>query len=79
MSALNARVPLSLRPSLSTYVHIDDLAITLATTNGSRNNNQCVPVYKVPYASLVLGTVTGGRKEVELQGGAEGKNEEQAK
>jgi hypothetical protein len=49
-------------------VHIDNLPISSTSADRRRDNDQCIFVNKVPYASLVLGAVARVCDEVEFEG-----------
>ena len=55
-------------------MHVDDLAISSTSTDRSCNNDQCISVHEIPYASLILGTVAGVCNKVEFEGVREGKD-----
>jgi hypothetical protein len=55
-------------------MHVDDLTISPTPTDRSCNNDQCISVHEIPYASLILGTVARVRNKVEFEGVREGKD-----
>ena len=57
-------------------MHVDDLAISPTSTDRSCNNDQCISVHEIPYASLILGTVARVCNKVEFEGVREGKDKE---
>lgn len=55
-------------------MHVDDLTISSPSTDRSCNNDQRIFVHKIPYASLIVGTVAGVCNKVEFEGVREGKD-----
>lgn len=49
-------------------MHVDDLPISSTSTDRRCDNDQCVFIDEVSYASLVLGAVAGVCDEVEFEG-----------
>lgn len=57
-------------------MHIDNLPISSVPTYRRRDDDECISVRKVPYASFVLCAVAIVCEEVEFQRLREGNNDE---
>ena len=57
------------------YVHVHNLPVTFFPIHDGRDDDQCVLVDKVPYASLVSRRVAGVGEDVELERAGKGKEE----
>ena len=59
-------------------MHIDHLSIALTSSHCSRDDDKCILVHEIPYASLALRTVTWLCEQIKFEGGGERKEDEKA-
>ena len=60
-------------------MHIDNLTISPIPADCRRNNDECIFVHKIPYASLILRAVARVCDKVEFQGLRERNDDKQDK